>query len=213
MTDAAEQHSDPQPARGRPSRIHETVTVQRKDQHGRMQTVELPITEVICERIRMGVPAAGACESVGLPEARYHAWRARGAADEKRGIESAYRDFREATQRAKAESMVVLVAEMRDHGKRDTRATEFMLKNRFPEHFKDRQRLEVAAADDDVPDEVARRAVLDAAERMRIEDGDVIDAEWEPGESSTELRARTAARRLTAGNGADEAEGNGADRE
>lgn len=180
---------------GQPPRIHEVVTALRPipgSDPVEFEMVEVRLVDAICDRLRMGVPISGACMSLNLSEASYHAWRARGRAEQKAGdLDSPYVEFLEASTRAIAESMVVLVEEMRQHGRRgDSRATEYMLRNRFRKEFGERHRLDIGVAEDDVPDDVARRAVLEAADRLRLEDENVIDAEWEPGESSKALRLK-----------------------
>lgn len=189
---------------GRPPRIFDLVKVQRPVQGSnpvRFQEVEVTVTVAICDFLRIGIPILGSCESVGVPTGTYHQWRAKGFEDIQHGRASVYREFHDLSTRAIAESQVALVVVQRGHANRDPRANEFLLRTRFPKDFGERHRLEVAMAEDDIPDEIAAGMIREAALRL----DDVIDV---PGVSAQERRALAAdTKKHRAGNGRN---GNGA---
>lgn len=173
---------------GQPPKIFDRVRVQRPIPNTspvQFREVELPITEAICDFLRAGVPIYGSCESLGVTAATYHNWRAKGEEDRRGGRSSVYVEFLDASTRAIAESQVTLVLEMRNHGRRDPRATEYLLRNRFPKDFGERHRLEVAMAEEEIPDDVVDRTIREAYAQI----DDVIDV---PGVSAEERRALAA---------------------
>lgn len=175
---------------GRPPRIFDTIPVQRVDRTAtphREYVEQMRLPDRICELLRGGVPASGAAESVGITATTHHNWRAMGTVDQRAGKHSVYVEYLEASTRAIGESMVGLVAEMRGHGRRgDSRATEFMLRNRFPKEFGDRHRVELVPPEEEITDEVAERSIREAASHL---DDSIIDV---PGVSAEERRALVA---------------------
>lgn len=130
--------------------------------------------EVIVERIRSGIPIETACLSTGVGVATYYRWRDWG---EDRWIDGKlrrarpeYREFRDATTRARAEGESVHVANIAAAAPKDWRASAWYLERAHPETWRRRDTVYQAGPADGDPTVPDRRVVHDidagAAEKL-----------------------------------------------
>lgn len=98
------------------------------------------ILEALCELIKTGMPITAACARAGVARRTFYAWYSAGASEDASPVEAS---FREAIDRARAEKIEGLLAEIREAartpnaktGQRDVRALMWLLERTEPALF------------------------------------------------------------------------------
>jgi hypothetical protein len=119
----------------------------------------------ICYLLSQGVPVGATCDAVGITQATYHAWIAKG--EEGR---APYREFVEGTTRARGQARVSLLEKITLSN--DWRAHAWLLSHCWPEEFSESRILQPGqkiaaarrAAEQERQAELERRAQLEAIE-------------------------------------------------
>lgn len=140
--------------RGRPSRISDTIERMRPGKEGEQpQKVQVPITEALCDVMRIGNYLETACAQVGIDKKIVYEWLKRGAR-EKRGK---YTEFRFGVEKAQHDSEALLVGRIVGAGKEHWQANAWMLERKFPAKYGQRIRLTVD------------KELTDAVDRLEVE--------------------------------------------
>lgn len=101
--------------------------------------------EAILNALRLGVTQENAARYGGVHPATYFRWLEEGAKDE---ADDKYREFRQAVEKARAESEVRNVAIIADAAKRGTwQAAAWFLERSFPRSWSKTSRTELTGAD------------------------------------------------------------------
>ena len=134
--------------------------------------------EVIVERIRSGIPIETACISTGVHQSTYYRWREWG---EDRWIDGklvrarpAYREFREAATRARAEAESIHVAHIATAAAKDWKASAFFLERSHPETWGRRGTIHHAGPAGDDP-EIRARVTHDLDPLASSKLGELLD--------------------------------------
>ena len=129
-----------------------------KQKTGRRSKLTPARRKQIIAAVAAGVPVKYASAKAGVTDATVWRWVQRGKAEGK-GI---YFDFAEALDRAQAESVAALVAQVAEAAEKDWRAASWLLTRRAPDHFMDPgKRAELMAAE-------ARAQVAKAEAERRV---------------------------------------------
>ena len=104
---------------------------------GRKTLLNAELQREICYLLSQGVPVGATCDTVGITQATYHAWIAKG--EEGR---APYREFVEGTTRARGQARVSLLK--RISLSNDWRAQAWLLSHCWPEEFSESRILEPA---------------------------------------------------------------------
>ena len=139
---------------------------------------KLTVGDLICERVQMGAPKKAAIGSAGCSEKVLYEWIAKGHRDLKAGRTSPYSEFADRFARAEEHLVVGCVAEIRAAGRHPTRpdwrAVAWLLERRFAQEWgPPEQRVQHVGADGEplIPKLLAERAILEAAETIRMRNG------------------------------------------
>lgn len=134
--------------------------------------------EVIVERVRSGIPIETACVATGVDTSTYYRWREKG---EDRWIDGklvratpAYRAFRDAAMRARAEAASIHVAHIANAAPKDWKASAWFLERSQPELFGRRDTIHHAGPAGDDP-EVRARVTHDVDPSAASKLGDLLD--------------------------------------
>lgn len=100
------------------------------------------VQKIICDALALGSPIAAACDDAGIDDSTYYDWRQRGQSEP--GI---FAEFREATARARRQGRMALVADIRKAGKKDWKASAWLLERGHREHFGRVDRTEITGPD------------------------------------------------------------------
>ena len=104
---------------------------------GRKTLLSAELQREICYLLSEGVPVGATCDTVGITQATYHAWIAKG--EEGR---APYREFVEDTTRARGQARVSLVKKITLSN--DWRAHAWLLSHCWPEEFSESRILQPA---------------------------------------------------------------------
>jgi hypothetical protein len=108
-----------------------------KKRAGRKTLLSAELQREICYLLSEGVPVGATCDTVGIPQATYHAWIAKG--EEGR---APYREFVEETRRARGQARVSLFRKITLSN--DWRAHAWLLSHCWPEEFSESRILQPA---------------------------------------------------------------------
>jgi hypothetical protein len=104
---------------------------------GRKTLLNAELQREICYLLSQGVPVGATCDAVGITQATYHAWIAKG----EEGHEP-YREFVESTTRARGQARVSLLEKITLSN--DWRAHAWLLSHCWPEEFSESRILQPA---------------------------------------------------------------------
>jgi hypothetical protein len=108
-----------------------------KKKPGRKTLLNPELQREICYLLSQGVPVGATCDTVGITQATYHAWIAKG--EEGR---APYREFVENTTRARGQARVSLLKKISLSN--DWRAHAWLLSHCWPEEFSESRILQPA---------------------------------------------------------------------
>jgi hypothetical protein len=108
-----------------------------KKKPGRKTLLNAELQREICYLLSQGVPTGATCDTVGITQATYHAWIAKG--EEGR---APYREFVEDTRRARGQARVSLLKKISLSN--DWRAHAWLLSHCWPEEFSESRILQPA---------------------------------------------------------------------
>ncbi len=108
-----------------------------KKKPGRKTLLNAELQREICYLLSEGVPVGATCDTVGITQATYHAWIAKG--EEGR---APYREFVESTTRARGQARVSLLRKIALSN--DWRAHAWLLSHCWPEEFSESRILQPA---------------------------------------------------------------------
>ena len=108
-----------------------------KKKPGRKTLLNAELQHEICCLLSQGVPVGATCDMVGIPQATYRAWIAKG--EEGR---APYREFVEGTTRARGQARVSLLEKIMLSN--DWRAHAWLLSHCWPEEFSESRILQPA---------------------------------------------------------------------
>jgi hypothetical protein len=106
-----------------------------KKKLGRKTLLSAELQRRICHLLSQGVPVGATCDTVGITQATYHAWIAKG----EEGREP-YREFVEGTTRARGQARVSLLEKITLSN--DWRAHAWLLSHCWPEEFSESRILQ-----------------------------------------------------------------------
>lgn len=112
---------------------------------GRKTKLTPTVQKTIIEAVRVGATFEAACGRAGVPMSTFMEWRQRGAGESKRKKTKLYADFAEAVDRAEADAEIHLVATINKASSKNWQAAAWLLKNRHPDRYSDRSRIDMDA--------------------------------------------------------------------
>ena len=149
---------------GQPTRINDVVELE--DDEGK--TRKVLITELIAERIVMGLTMKAATDSVGLGYQTANGWIRRGDAAAAEGKPDLYSAFAASITRARGEFRAKHVKIIADAGTADWRASAWLLE-RMADEYRERRYVSDPDKTEKLNDDEAKEVVRDAARRLRLE--------------------------------------------
>ena len=108
-----------------------------KKKLGRKTLLNADLQREICYLLSEGVPVGATCDTVGITQATYHAWIAKGEKGR-----APYREFVEDTTRARGQARVLLLKKISLSN--DWRAHAWLLSHCWPEEFSESRILQPA---------------------------------------------------------------------
>lgn len=130
-----------------------------KKKPGRKTLLNAELQHEICCLLSEGVPVGATCDTVGITQATYHAWIAKGEKGR-----APYREFVEGTTRARGQARVSLLAKIALSN--DWRAHAWLLSHCWPEEFSESRILQPGQKVDPRPE--AQSSSVSMVEQLRM---------------------------------------------